>query len=82
LLRNVVGTFTLSSSPLNKELGMRRTVLLLLSMVVALLFAGGAVLALLSEKADKTPMVNGTVRAIEQVGTLFTEARRITLLEA
>src|SRR5215204_3819526 len=48
---------------------MRRTVFALLSTVIALLFAGGAVLALPSEKADKTPMVNGTVRAIEQVGT-------------
>jgi hypothetical protein len=69
LLRNGVGTFILSSSPLKKELGIRRTVLSLLSTVVALLFAGGAVLALPSEKADETPMVNGTVRAIEQVGT-------------
>jgi hypothetical protein len=48
---------------------MRRTVALLFSTAVALLFAGGAVLALPSERADKTPMVNGTVRAIEQVGT-------------
>ena len=35
-----------------------------------------------SEKADKTPMVNGTVRAIEQVGTniwlggKFTQVKR------
>src|SRR5215210_1439338 len=69
LLRNGVGTFILSSSPLKKELGMRRTVVVLLSTAVALLFAGGAVLALPSERSDKTPMVNGTVRAIEQVGT-------------
>jgi hypothetical protein len=69
LLRNGVGTFILSSSPLKKELGMRRTVVLLFSTAVAVLFAGGAVLALPSERADKTPMVNGTVRAIEQVGT-------------
>ena len=48
---------------------MRRTVLSLLSTVVALLFAGGAVLALPSGTPDETPMVNGTVRAIEQVGT-------------
>jgi hypothetical protein len=65
LLRNRVGTFVLSSSPLKKELGMRRTVVLLFSTAVALLFAGGAVLTLPSERADKTPMVNGTVRAIE-----------------
>jgi hypothetical protein len=82
LLRYGVGTFILSSSPLKKELGMRRTVLSLLTTAVALLFAGGAVLALPSEKADKTPMVNGTVRAIEQVGTniwlggKFTQVKR------
>src|SRR5918993_6129925 len=55
--------------PLKKEIGLRRTVVLLLSTAVALVFASGAVLALPSEKPDKTPMVNGTVRAIEQVGT-------------
>jgi hypothetical protein len=82
LLRNGVGIFILSSSPLKKELGMRRTVVLLFSTAVALLFAGGAVLALPSERADKTPMVNGTVRAIEQVGTniwlggKFTQVKR------
>src|SRR5215218_437155 len=48
---------------------MRRTSLLLLSAAVALLFASGAVLALPSEKPDATPMVDGRVRAIEQVGT-------------
>ena len=70
LLRNGVETFILLSSyPLKKELGMRRTVVLLFSTAVALLFASGAVLALPSERADETPMVNGTVRAIEQVGT-------------
>src|SRR5215212_8446309 len=69
LLRNGVGTFFLSFPPLKKELRISRTVLSLSSTVAALLFAGGAVLALPSEKADKTPMVNGTVRAIEQVGT-------------
>src|SRR5215211_3372154 len=47
---------------------MRRT-LLLLSAAVALLFAGGTVLALPSEKPDDTPMIEGRVRAIEQVGT-------------
>src|SRR5687767_519538 len=52
-----------------KEIGMRRTVLLLFSMAVALLFASGAVLALPSEVPDDTPMVDGRVRAIEQVGT-------------
>jgi hypothetical protein len=60
LLRNGVGTLIFSSSPLKKELGMRRTVVLLLSTAVALLFAGGVVLALPSERADKTPMVNGS----------------------
>ena len=48
---------------------MRRTVLLVLSTAVALLVAGGAVLALPSERPDKSPMVNGRVRVIEQVGT-------------
>jgi hypothetical protein len=64
-----VGVFILSSCPLKKEIGMRRTILVLLSTAVALLFASGTVLALPSETSDKTPMVNGTVRAIEQVGT-------------
>src|SRR5215213_3051260 len=83
LLRNEVEIFILLSSyPLKKELGMRRTVVLLFSTAVALLFTGGAVLALPSERADKTPMVNGTVRAIEQVGTnvwlggKFTQVKR------
>jgi hypothetical protein len=47
---------------------MRRS-LLLFSAAVALLLASGAVLALPSEKPDDTPMVDGRVRAIEQVGT-------------
>jgi hypothetical protein len=64
-----VGVFILSSSSLKKEIGMRRTLLLLLSAAVALLLASGAVLALPSEKPDDTPMVDGRVRAIEQVGT-------------
>ena len=49
---------------------MRRIVLLLASMALAMLLACGVALAALpSETPDKTPMVNGTVRAIEQVGT-------------
>ncbi len=48
---------------------MRRTLLLLFSAAVALLFASGAVVALPSEKPDDTPTVDGRVRAIEQVGT-------------
>ena len=48
---------------------MRRTVLLLFSAAVALLFASGTVLALPSERPDHTAMVDGRVRAIEQVGT-------------
>ena len=48
---------------------MRRTVLLLFSTAVALLLASGAVLALPSETPDDTPMIDGRVRAIEQVGT-------------
>jgi hypothetical protein len=48
---------------------MRRIALSLLSTAVALLLASGVVLALPSEKPNKTPMVNGRVRAIAQVGT-------------
>jgi hypothetical protein len=50
-------------------IGMRRTLMLLFSTAAALLLARGAVLALPSEKPDNTPMVDGRVRAIEQVGT-------------
>src|SRR5215212_11100759 len=48
---------------------MRRILLLLFSTAAALLLASGAVLALPSERPDDTPMVDGRVRAIEQVGT-------------
>jgi hypothetical protein len=48
---------------------MRRIVLMLSSMAAALILASGFALALPSETPDQTPMVNGTVRAIEQVGT-------------
>jgi hypothetical protein len=48
---------------------MRRILLLLFSTAAALLLASGAVLALPQEKPDNTPMVDGRVRAIEQVGT-------------
>ena len=48
---------------------MPRIVLLLTSMALALLLASGVALALPSETPDDTPMVNGTVRTIEQVGT-------------
>jgi hypothetical protein len=69
-LRNGVGGFVLSSSAqLKKEIGMRRTLLLLFSTAAALLLASGAVLALPSQKPDNTPMVDGRVRAIKQVGT-------------
>src|SRR5215210_5619143 len=63
------GIFILASSPLKKEIGMRRTILVLFSTAVSLLFASGAALTLPSERPDQTPMVNGRVRAIEQVGT-------------
>jgi hypothetical protein len=77
-----VGVFILSSSSLlKKEIGMRRTVLLLLSTAVALLFASGAVLALPSEKPDDTPMVDGRVRAIEQVGTNIWVGGRFSRVE-
>src|ERR671911_574136 len=48
---------------------MRRIILLLSSTALAMLLACGVALALPSETPDQTPMVNGTVRAIEQVGT-------------
>ena len=38
-------------------------------MALAMLLASGVALALPSETPDQAPMVNGTVRAIEQVGT-------------
>jgi hypothetical protein len=47
---------------------MRRTLLLLFSTAAALLLASGAVLALPSQKPDNTPMVDGRVRTIKQVG--------------
>src|SRR5919112_1120707 len=47
---------------------MRKTVLLLASMALAMFLACGVALALPSEP-DQTPMVNGTVRAIQHVGT-------------
>jgi hypothetical protein len=48
---------------------MRRTIVLLATMALTLFVASGVALALPSETPDQTPMVNGTVRAIEQVGT-------------
>ena len=48
---------------------MRRTIVLLATMALTLLVASAVALALPSETPDQTPMVNGTVRAIEQVGT-------------
>jgi len=55
--------------------------LLLLSAAVALLFTSGAVLALPSEKPDDTPMVDGRVRAIEQVGANIWLGGRFSRLE-
>ena len=48
---------------------MRRSLLLVSTMALALIVASGVALALPSETPDQSPMVNGTVRAIEQVGT-------------
>jgi hypothetical protein len=77
-----VGDFILSSStPLKKEIGLRRILLLLLSTAVALLLASGAVAALPSEKPDNTPMVDGRVRAIEQVGTNIWVGGRFSRVE-
>jgi hypothetical protein len=42
---------------------------LLATMAITVMVACGVALALPSETPDQTPMVNGTVRAIEQVGT-------------
>jgi outer membrane protein assembly factor BamB len=47
---------------------MRKSVLLLVSMALAVLLASGVALALPSESPDQTLMVNGPVRTIEQVG--------------
>ena len=60
---------------------MRRTVLLLFSTAVAILLASGAALALPSETPDHTPMVEGRVRAIEQVGTNVWLGGRISKVE-
>ena len=48
---------------------MRRTIVLLATMALTLLVASATALALPTETPDQTPMVNGTVRTIEQVGT-------------
>src|SRR5688572_27512297 len=47
---------------------MRKSILSLVSMTLAVLLASGVALALPSESPDQTLMVNGPVRAIEQVG--------------
>ncbi len=60
---------------------MRRTLLLLLSMAVALIFASGAVVALPSERPDDTPMIEGRVRAIEQVGNNIWVGGRFSRVE-
>jgi PQQ-like domain len=51
------------------------------SAVVALLLASGAVAALPSEKPDDTPMIDGRVRAIEQVGTNIWVGGRFSRVE-
>ena len=61
---------------------MRWTVLLLASVALGVLLASGVALALPSETPDKTPMLNGPVRAFAQVGSNvwvggnFTEVKR------
>jgi Ca2+-binding RTX toxin-like protein len=51
------------------EVGVRRIILLLATMVTAVLLANGVALALPTDMPDNTLMVDGRVRAIEQVGT-------------
>jgi hypothetical protein len=60
---------------------MRRILLLVFSAAVALLLASGTVLALPSERPDGTPMIDGRVRAIEQVGTNVWLGGRFTQVE-
>ena len=60
---------------------MRRIVLLLASMALAMLLACGGVLALPSETPDRTPMVNGRVKEIEQVGTNIWLGGKFTRVE-
>ena len=61
---------------------MRKSILSLVSMALAVLLAAGAALALPSESPDQTLMVNGPVRTIEQVGNnvwvggKFTQVKR------
>src|SRR4028118_538778 len=59
-------------------IGMRKTVLLLASVAIAVLLASGVALALPSETPDNTPMIDGRVRAIEQVGTNIWVGGRFT----
>ena len=61
---------------------MRRTILLLFSTAVAVLLASGAVLALPSETPDDTPMIDGRVRAIEQVGSNIWVGGRFSQVKA
>jgi hypothetical protein len=61
---------------------MRRTILLLFSTAVAVLLASGAVLALPSETPDATPMIDGRVRAIEQVGSYIWVGGRFSQVKA
>ena len=61
---------------------MRRTILLLFSTAVAVLLASGAVLALPSETPDDTPMIDGRVRAIEQVGSYIWVGGRFSQVKA
>src|ERR687897_1954382 len=60
---------------------MQRTVLLLSSMALAMLLASGVALALPSERPDSTPMVDGRVSAIEQVGTNIWVGGRFSRVE-
>ena len=60
---------------------MRRIFVLLFSMAVAVLLASGTVVALPSQKPDDTPMIDGRVRAIEQVGSNIWVGGRFSRVE-
>lgn len=61
---------------------MRRTVLLLASTAAAMIMLAGGALALPSERPDDTPMVDGRVNTIEQVGSNVWVGGQFTKVQA